>query len=239
MKNLFIFSISVILVNFAAACNRSSETNTNPSANRSSANHEQMNRSEMNHGAMNMNSANANQMPANNPEMSRSEMNHAEMQSAPDAKNAPYDLQFIDTMIAHHQGAVVMSKPAIEKAQHSELKNMAQNIVASQEKEIAQLREWREKWYGGKAPAMNMEMPGMSDSMRDMDTNQLVSANGADFDMAFINMMIPHHQGAVLMAKDALEKAEHPEIKTLAQNVIMAQEAEINDMNTWKQNWSK
>nr|MBA2348712.1 DUF305 domain-containing protein [Solirubrobacterales bacterium] len=62
---------------------------------------------------------------------------------------------------------------------------------------------------------------------------------GNEFDIHFIDMMTPHHAGAVAMAKDALSKAEHPEIKTLSQDIIKAQEAEIKMMADWKTKWSK
>jgi len=51
-------------------------------------------------------------------------------------------------MILHHQGGVAMAKDAVEKAKHPEVKEAAQKIIDSQEKEIAQMREWRTKWYG-------------------------------------------------------------------------------------------
>jgi uncharacterized protein (DUF305 family) len=50
------------------------------------------------------------------------------------------------------------------------------------------------------------------------------------FDAAFMRMMIPHHQGAVEMAKAELKKGKDPQLKTLAQNIITAQEGEITDM---------
>lgn len=204
-----------------------SATNTN-AANSGSPDH-----NSMNHNSMNMN-ANANATPANPDEM----MNH-DMQSAPNAANAPYDLQFLDTMIAHHQAAVVMSKPALEKASRAEVKNLAQNIIRSQTKEIEQMQAWREQWFKNQPPALNMEATGMKESMQSMDMKKLGSATGNDFDLAFIEMMIPHHQGALLMAKEALDKSQHPELKTLAQTIIMAQETEIDTMQKWKDAWSK
>ncbi|MBY0451246.1 MAG: DUF305 domain-containing protein [Cyanobacteria bacterium] len=59
-----------------------------------------------------------------------------------------YDLRFIDAMTVHHQQAVDMAKDALQKAQHPEIKQMAQNIINAQEKEIAQLKTWRQQWYG-------------------------------------------------------------------------------------------
>ena len=166
-------------------------------------------------------------------------MNHSEMNSAPNAANAAYDLQFLDTMIAHHQGAVEMAKPAEAKAQNAELKSLAKNIIAEQEREIAQMKQWREQWFTGKPSALNMEMAGMTDSMKGMDMTKLNSSSGAAFDIEFINQMTPHHQGAIVMAQEALTKAEHTELKTLANNIIKAQEAEIKQMQNWKTQWAK
>jgi len=164
-------------------------------------------------------------------------MDHSAMKSSPNAASAPYDLQFIDTMSAHHQGAVDMALPAKTKARHQELKDFAAKIDSDQQREIAQMKEWRSQWYTGKPEAMNMEMPGMMDSMRGMDMKEMNSATGNSFDLMFIDMMTPHHEGAVVMAREALTKAEHPEIKTLAQQIITAQEREIAQMKKWKEAW--
>ncbi|MDQ4106128.1 MAG: DUF305 domain-containing protein, partial [Actinomycetota bacterium] len=56
---------------------------------------------------------------------------------------------------------------------------------------------------------------------------QMVAPNGEYSDAAFVDAMVPHHEGAVEMALVALENAEHEEIRTLAQDIIDAQQAEI------------
>lgn len=132
-----------------------------------------------------------------------------------------------------------MAKMAGMKTQNAELKAFAKKIIEDQEREIAQMKQWREQWYGGKPQAINMEMPGMNDSMKGMDMRKMEAASGKEFDLMFIDMMTPHHAGAVTMAKEALTKAEHPEIKTLARGIIAAQEAEIKKMQAWKTEWSK
>jgi len=166
----------------------------------------------------------------------------SDMKSSPNAASQPYDLQFLDTMSAHHQSAIDMAKMVGGKTDNAELKAFAAKIIADQNKEIAQMKEWREKWYAGKPMAMNMEMPGMNDSMKMMmgdGMKKMEAATDKDFDIHFLDMMTPHHQGATVMAKEALTKAEHPEIKTLANQIIKAQEAEIKQMNDWKAKWSK
>jgi len=161
------------------------------------------------------------------------------MKSSPNAASAPYDLQFIDTMSEHHQSAIDMAKMAEMNAQHAEVKSLARSIVADQQKEISQMKSWRDQWYAGKPQAMNMEMPGMMEAMKGMDMGKMKSMSGDAFDLMFIEMMTAHHAGAITMAKEALTKAEHPEIKKLAQQVIAAQQREIDQMSAWKAAWSR
>jgi uncharacterized protein (DUF305 family) len=178
-------------------------------------------------------------MPMNHNGTNSNEMDHSTMQSSPNAASAPYDLQFLDTMISHHRGAVGMAGTCADKAQHAEVKTLCANIISSQQKEIADMKSWRDKWFAGAAPAINMEMAGMNDSMKGMNIKDLGSLAGNNFDMAFIIQMIPHHEGAVVMAKEALQKSTKDEIKTLAGTVIKAQEAEIKQMKDWQAAWSK
>jgi uncharacterized protein (DUF305 family) len=64
---------------------------------------------------------------------------------------------------------------------------------------------------------------------------EMVMENGKYSDRAFIDAMVPHHQGAVEMAEVALENAEHEEIKQLSRNIISSQQAEIEELKAIKQ----
>ncbi|MEP7149122.1 MAG: DUF305 domain-containing protein [Acidobacteriota bacterium] len=198
----------------------------------------------MNHNGINMNGNTAtdhNAMPMNaNHDMS--DAHYSEMKSSPNAASQPYDLQFIDTMTHHHQGAIDMAKMVLVKSQDDELKTFAQKIIGDQTREIRQMKDWRDKWYSGKPAALNMEMPGMADSMKMMmgdDMKKMEAATGKEFDLMFLDMMKPHHAGAIAMSKEALTKAEHAEVKTLANQIIKEQEAEIKQIEAWKSFWSK
>lgn len=222
MKNtqLIILTAALGVLTFVAACNMQKSANSNANA------------------GMNSNMSN---MPMNHDlgNMSHDQMDHSMMKSSPNAADAPYDLQFLDTMIAHHEGAVVMAKGLDGKAQHAELNTLAKNIIGDQEKEIAQMKKWREEWFAGTSPAINMEMAGMNDSMKGMDMKKLASSTGNDLDLEFIKQMIPHHQGAVIMATEALQKSQKNDIKTLANGIIKAQNAEIKQMQGWQAAWKK
>ena len=68
-------------------------------------------------------------------------------------------------------------------------------------------------------------------------TNMLKNKTGDDFDKAFIEQMIIHHQGAIDMAKLAQTNAKHDEVKNLANDILSAQSKEIDMMQTWQGDW--
>jgi uncharacterized protein (DUF305 family) len=80
----------------------------------------------------------------------------------------------------------------------------------------------------------NMDHGSMGMGSKDM-ARQMVMENGKYSDKAFINAMVPHHQGAVEMAEVALENAEHERIKQLSRNIISSQQAEIDELKAIKQ----
>lgn len=226
MKTTVLTVVLTVAAIAFVACNQTA-SNGNSAANHGGMNHTTSNSTNHNSTAMNSN---------------MSGMNHGSMQSSPNAASQPYDLQFIDTMTGHHQGAIEMAEMALQKSSNAELKAFARKIIDDQKKEIAQMKEWRDKWYPGKPEAVNMEMPGMMDSMKTMagdEMKKMEAAVGKDFDLHFLDIMTPHHAGAVTMAKEALTKGEHSEIKTLAQTIIREQEKEIAQMADWKGKLSK
>ncbi|BDI19936.1 hypothetical protein ANSO36C_57380 [Nostoc cf. commune SO-36] len=158
--------------------------------------------------------------------------------------DANFDLRFLDAMTPHHQGAVEMAKEAQVKSKRPEIKKLADNIIKSQNQEITQMKQWRQAWYpkaGDKPMAYNSQMGHMmemsSDQMKGMMMSQDLGAADTEFDLRFINAMIPHHEGAVTMAKDVLNKSKRPETKQLAQEIIKAQNTEIKQMQEWRKTW--
>jgi uncharacterized protein (DUF305 family) len=163
---------------------------------------------------------------------------HASMVSSPGAAEAPYDLQFIDTMIAHHQGAIDMAKLADGRADDEDLKQLTTEMIEDQGEEIAKMTEWRNAWFPEKPkPAINMDLPGMSHGMGGMDLAKLGALKGTEFDKEFVKQMIPHHEGAVEMAKDLANRTQRTELKELGGSIVTDQQAEIEDMKEWADEW--
>ena len=154
-------------------------------------------------------------------------MNHGTMAGS---SSQPFDAQFIDSMIVHHQGAVEMANEVLQKAEHPELKTFAEAIITAQTKEIGDMQDWRKTWYPT-LPATS----GMGMSMGEMSIG---SDQSIPFDQRFLTAMIAHHQGAIDMANKAVQmKPEHNEIKTLSDAIIQAQKAEIEQMKAWLKEW--
>ena len=151
-------------------------------------------------------------------------------------ENGQYsDERFIDAMVPHHQGAIEMAQVALENAEHSEILALAEDVVAAQETEIGQLKSIKQEQFGTSEVSMDMskeEMEGMGMAMDPQDlTNQ------DPFDKAFIDAMIPHHESAIEMANVALGESENPEIREIAEAIVDAQEREIEQMRSWRDEW--
>ena len=158
---------------------------------------------------------------------------------------ANYDLRFLDSMIPHHQGALVMSQEVLAKSKRPELIKLAKGILADQKKDIAQMQLWRKQWYPKAAATpimwhaeMNHEMAMTPKHKASMMMSMSLGKADAGFDVRFLDAMIPHHQGAVTMGKDLLLKSKRPEMKKFAQNIIKSQQAEIDLMTKWQKEWS-
>jgi uncharacterized protein (DUF305 family) len=122
-----------------------------------------------------------------------------------------------------------MAQEALEKAQRTELKQFAQNVIMVQDGEITQMKVWRNNWYPDLAIST-----GTGTDMGDMMVSQ---DDSVSYDLRWIDAMISHHQAAITMAQEALTKAEHADIKNLAQAIIDMQAAEITQLEAWRDQW--
>jgi len=151
-------------------------------------------------------------------------------------ENGEYsDRRFIDAMVPHHQGAIAMAQVALKNAEHEEIKELSRKIVSTQQTEIEELKSIKKEEYGTSNVPMEMSPQQMRGMGMMMDPQQL--AHRDPFDIAFIDAMIPHHQSAIEMAKVAYEKSKIPEIKELAENIVSAQQREIEQMKQWRKEW--
>jgi uncharacterized protein (DUF305 family) len=154
------------------------------------------------------------------------------------------DKHFIEQMIPHHEGAIAMANLALQKAKRPEIKTLATAIIAAQTTEIQSMNGWYQDWFGSAVPKVSTGMMGggmMSQSGMHMGGQEDMTAleNASDFDKAFIEEMIPHHQLAIMMANMLQSGTTRPEMQQLAKNIISSQSKEIQQMQSWYVQWYK
>ncbi len=155
------------------------------------------------------------------------------------------DIAFAQAMIPHHQQAVEMADMALDpKADASPaVKRYAEEIKQAQGPEIDQMTTWLQSWGAPTAmPGASGDMHGMDHSGHDMggmtmsgmmtpeDMQTLSTLSGQPFDTMWLEMMIAHHEGAIQMAEQVKSETSDPEVEQLANDIITAQEAEIEQM---------
>lgn len=164
--------------------------------------------------------------------------------SASAATATKTDEAFSRQMQAHHSMAIQMAMMAAEEGEHKAIRATARNIVKRQRHEVDRLMAIAER--RGIAPSATH---GNAQTMEDLDTLGLTSKKagmhrdmsglyGADpFDRKFIHMMVPHHEGALRMARAELKRGKVGELRAIALSILKGQGQEIRQMNEWRRAW--
>jgi uncharacterized protein (DUF305 family) len=158
------------------------------------------------------------------------------------------DKAFVREMVPHHEMAVEMAKMAKMDGVHAQIRSLAGRIITAQNAEIATMKTIAKRL--GVRPASTPMNGSMSDQMmRDLDTlgvsmdnsgmmmNMNALHGAKPFDRKFIDMMIPHHQGAIRMARAELAKGKDSSLRKIATGIVADQAKEIRQMNSWRKSW--
>jgi uncharacterized protein (DUF305 family) len=130
--------------------------------------------------------------------------------------------EFVTGMIPHHQEAVDTATEVLARGGSTEeIRTLATDIIAAQEREITMLKKWHLAWYGEAYAEDGKYQPMMRD---------LSQLEGAALDKRFLEDMIPHHMGAIMMAQSVRPHIEHQEITEMVAAIMSTQTAEIELM---------
>lgn len=129
------------------------------------------------------------------------------------------DLRYIDAMIAHHRGAILVAKQA-EQSQRPEVQNLAKEIQKNEPVLIEELYTWKKNWYNDTKKVADPIVPNLG------------SYNNT-FDLRFLNAVIAHHENGILMTKDITMKSSRNEVLDNANAV----EKFLNDSGTLLKEW--
>lgn len=155
-----------------------------------------------------------------------------------DTGYSPDDVQFMEDMVPHHHQALVMARLAPDRTNNPEIIDLAGRIEGSQADEIAFMQGWladRDQPVPDPTAHHAMhtthEMAGMASPEQ---MAQLEASQGTDFDRLFLQLMIPHHDGAITMVEELLEQpgaAYDPVLFEFTTDVTNDQAVEIERMN--------
>ncbi|MFF4174092.1 DUF305 domain-containing protein [Streptomyces sp. NPDC001744] len=143
------------------------------------------------------------------------------------------DVMFAQMMIPHHEQALEMARLADGRAEDAGVRKLVAAIERAQDPEIRKMRAWLKGWnrpesadHGGGHGSGH----GMAGMMSERDMKKLAAATGKEFDRAFAELMIAHHDGAVAMAEDERRNGLNATTRKLADDVVRTQSAEVAEL---------
>jgi uncharacterized protein (DUF305 family) len=143
------------------------------------------------------------------------------------------DVMFAQMMIPHHEQAIEMADIALDPlvGASDAVKKLATRIKSAQDPEITKMKAflttWKQRLTGDSSDHHSDMMSGMLSAE---DIKKLSALRGVEFDRAWMNGMIEHHEGAIEMAKDVLKDGKDSAVKALANLVATVQDSEILEM---------
>jgi uncharacterized protein (DUF305 family) len=148
-------------------------------------------------------------------------------------ENSP-EVMFARNMIAHHAQAVDMATRIRENSTDQELRTFALDIMLTQQNQIGQMQAWLQLWS---VPQEGLEAPmqGMGEAMgmaSQEHVNELSSLSMSEAEVRFLQLLIRHHEGGVMMAQDVLKKTKNAVVQRLAQSIVTSQTSEISYMES-------
>lgn len=162
------------------------------------------------------------------------------------------EIGFAQDMSVHHQQAIEMSFLMREKTDNQEIRGFAFDIINTQANQRGMMLGWLEMW-GKPLSTTAQPMSWMMEDMSAMDHSQMTTgftpgaympgmatseemrtfaeATGAEAEQLFLELMIRHHQGGVMMADGVIKRSDNETVTRLAQTMVNGQQAEIDYMN--------
>ncbi len=134
------------------------------------------------------------------------------------------DLRYINAMISHHRGAMLLAEQVGAKTQRQEIKDLSAKILADEPKAIAELYSWKKNWYGDTRTVKDPIVPNLG-------------SYDEKYDLRFLNALIAHHQAGLIMTKDIKTKSSRTEILNNADAVETFLTTTLKIFQDWRTAW--
>lgn len=135
-----------------------------------------------------------------------------------------FDLRYINAMIAHHRGAMLLAEQLAKNTNRPEMQTLAKNILNDEPKLIKELYDWKKDWYKD------------TKKVRDPIVANLGRPD-EKFDLRFLNAMIAHHEAGIIMTKETKLKSSRSEILNNADAVEIFLTNGIESLKELRANW--
>ena len=134
------------------------------------------------------------------------------------------DLRYVNAMIAHHRGAVLLAEQVANKTQRADIKDLSAKILTDEPKAITELYSWKKAWYGD------------TRSVRDPVVANLGSYD-EKLDLRFLNALIAHHELGLQMTKEIKTKSSRTEVLNNADSVDTFLTTTLVIFKNWRMQW--
>jgi uncharacterized protein (DUF305 family) len=166
------------------------------------------------------------------------------------------DLVLIDAILPHLRAGIALATVAAELSERPEIDQIATSIIDSRQLAIASLASGRAEWVG-KAPTLNYGqlVAAMNGAMADrpgaggmaglveMDPAHIreevasLCGKGDEVDITFIDLLIRQNSTAIILYREAINRANHTEIAEVARSLLDMEQYEIDRVLTWREQW--
>ncbi len=136
------------------------------------------------------------------------------------------DLRYINAMIAHHRGAMLLAEQAQLLTQKKEIQDLAADILKNEPPAIQELYDWKKSWYGDTKKVRDPIVPKLGDYDK-------------TYELRFLNALIAHHQDGLVMTRDVRTKSSRMEILNNADAVDTFFETTLEIFKGWRKEWYK
>jgi uncharacterized protein (DUF305 family) len=133
------------------------------------------------------------------------------------------DLRYINAMIAHHRGAMLVAEQ-LKKSERQEMKDLSAAILKGEPALIAELYQWKKDWYGDSRLVQDPVVPAFGEYDK-------------TFDLRVLNTIIAHHQNGIQMTRDVRVKTSRSEIANNADAVEEFLSGGVVMLKEWRKNW--
>lgn len=148
------------------------------------------------------------------------------------------DRDFMTMMIPHHDAGITMSQAQVRYGKYPQLRKMAAGDVKDQRKDNASMHQYLRGWHlTAKPVAAGSPSTAMLNDMREMDAATAHMKMTGNQDRDFIEMMIPHHEAAIEMARTEMQSGRDARVKKVAKGIFDGQSKDVKDMKSWYRAW--